>query len=90
MELILAPHKILIERIEEKEIVRSSGIVLTQSKKTPLLKGKIKSVGLATPEKPMHPKAGDIIGYRTAIQIEVDEVMYDLISSSDYLYIERP
>lgn len=90
MKLIMAPHKVLLQRVEDGERRTESGLVLPNIGKSGLKKGVVISTGEGSDQKPMKLKKGDIVHYQYALEIKIDNKDYQVIGHDEYVFIERP
>ncbi len=89
MELILAPGRVLLTKVEE-ERKTGTGLFLPNVGKTGMKKGKVISTGEPLKDKPMRVKSGDVVYYQYGIDVAIDGKDYQLINHDEWLFLERP
>ena len=89
----LLPTKILVKRIEKKEKVTNSGILIPAlAGKDPNIAGDIVLTGAGTEAVPMCVKEGDRVLFNphSFQTVRIDDVDYLLLDIRDVLYWFRP
>lgn len=90
-QLILAPGRILVETVEEREVQRKSGIIVPQGAITSLLRCKVLKVGPGLNEREMEIKPGDHIFFKKGMEMKIkyQDETYWLLDWNQYLMYEK-